>query len=258
MATDLLNELESYWKFDETSGTTAADSHGSNDFTSVTTSLFSNGKINGGIDFTGTNERIYTNNFTKPSLPYSISFWQYVNGPNESALTLGGRTSDTDAYYGVFMTIHQNFVALALYSGGKSGQAGVRRTYISESTLSNGWRHFIFQIEGIGENDNKLYVDGSEDTNFAFVSGTGSSLTYYSEGFRLNWMSTSQGGGEYYDTHIDELALWDRVLNSDERAALYNNDNGLQYPFTTATGLKIFGTSISKANGITVSKMNGV
>jgi hypothetical protein len=31
---------------------------------------------------------------------------------------------------------------------------------------------------------------------------------------------------------IDELGLWDRLLTSNEISTIYNNGNGLSYPFS--------------------------
>jgi hypothetical protein len=42
MTVDLKNGLVSYWKFDETSGTTFADSHGSNNGTASNSRVLNN------------------------------------------------------------------------------------------------------------------------------------------------------------------------------------------------------------------------
>ena len=37
--------------------------------------------------------------------------------------------------------------------------------------------------------------------------------------------------GDYWDGRIGPVAFWKRVLSSDERALLWNQGNGLAYPF---------------------------
>ena len=77
---DLRTDLVSYWKFDETSGTTASDSVGSNDGT-VSGATWVSGKINNGLSFDGNNDYvevpdsitldITTNN------AMTFNFWHY-------------------------------------------------------------------------------------------------------------------------------------------------------------------------------------
>lgn len=80
-----------------------------------------------------------------------------------------------------------------------------------------GWNDVTFQAE--------LYVDLVLET----ATGTGSSVSQSTE-IRLNGLEddTLQRPGDF---SVDELGIWNRVLSSLERDALYNSGDGLAYPF---------------------------
>jgi hypothetical protein len=226
----LLTDINAYYAFDGN----ADDSHGSNDGTTHIGVLWtSDGKINSGLDYDDYNGIIQTNNFTKPSLPLTISYWVYVPTGTLSdyvILTrLGGRNV-TNPYYGIITEVrNEKKPGLIIYDGGGSAYHNNRRSYHSTEVLTDGWHHLTFIVEGTGTSDNKLYIDGVEDTTFGYVSGTGGSLGYYNTGWVIGqtWSSTTYNSCG----RIDELALWNRELTSSEVTQLYNGGSGIQYPF---------------------------
>ena len=77
----LLTDLLSYWKLDETSGTTLTDAHGSNNLTAGNTAIVNKtGKINKSIGLETTNSNYWAVKTNASGLDISgdisISLWQ--------------------------------------------------------------------------------------------------------------------------------------------------------------------------------------
>jgi hypothetical protein len=73
---NLLDGLVSYWKFDETSGTTSYDAVGSNDGTITGATINQTGKINTAYDFDGTDDNVsisYPVDYKTGN--FSVSLW---------------------------------------------------------------------------------------------------------------------------------------------------------------------------------------
>jgi hypothetical protein len=99
---------------------------------------------------------------------------------------------------------------------------------------TNNWYHIVVTWDR--DTSVMMYVNGILQTDMKSISA---------------WSTTSVGGdathpfhigqignpgsysGFYFDGRIDEVALWNRLLTQEDVTALYNNGEGLTYPFTT-------------------------
>jgi hypothetical protein len=230
---NLLDGLVSYWKFDETSGTTATDSVSSNNGTLNNARIFTRsteGKIRTGADFRGGNDYITIVGFKANEDNVSICAWVKVN-----SYTLFGRIFDT--YRG---SAGQTPIALQtltnpsrihfLYQS-SSPLAGAGVVYTTSST---NWMHVVGTREKIGSNYHmKLYINGvlEVENNFTLVPDSSSSTQA-----RIGARATSLT--EYFNGLIDEEMVYNRALSSDEVKYLYEiqrNGSPLgQYPFNVS------------------------
>lgn len=217
----LTDNIVAYWKFDEGSGTSAADATGNgNNGTLVNSPTWGPGKINDGLSFASN---------------------QYVNIGNNPALNFNGTMPFTIAGWGK-TTIAQNaeiFDGLTGTNGfrlaigaGSGSPNGSLTLYISGSwkhslstVFDNGsWHQFGVTYDGTTLS---FYVDGSFDSS-STTSGPTSVSMNRSIG-NIAGLSYPFGGT------LDEIGIWSRALSAGEISTLYGGGAGLQYPFSTST-----------------------
>jgi hypothetical protein len=215
---DLLDGLVSYWKFDETSGTTADDSHGSYDFTHTDTGLItSGGKIDYGLSFTSNNYHSVNSN---PVIPYgakSISVWVYYvsNSANQYFLVNNGGSGGNNGMSLAVTSSHK-----LRWEISRSDVIGWNFQFNSATSLSNNaWNHVIVTWDGsTSSNSAKIYINGELDASQTpldteTASGTNNLLLG-----RYNPASSDQS----MNGRLDEVGIWNRALNSTEVSALYD------------------------------------
>ena len=204
----LTDNIVSYWKLDETSGSSAADATG-NGHTAIlngTAAFDSGGKINYGI-------RSNTNYATLSAISltgdFTISGWyKPVSAtPSNGNVLVGGASSYPNL----------NFYAtnFRLYSGSAD-------TIIASYASTDQAYHF-YVITRSGTTYT-IYVDGS--SNATATAGV------------FTFSVASIGGdvpGGASDAYEDEVGVWSRALTSTEISSLYNGGAGFQlYPSVPA------------------------
>ena len=224
----LTDWLVSYWKFDEGSWTTAFDSVGTNDWSLTNSSLWdSNGKIWSAINKTSWSEyaffprNLWTWNFTvsfwwKPDdVNFSVWYWHFTNindwGTNYLYFRQNwvwgnqARLSVRNISVSTIDFIHWNFnINLNEYN-----YITIVRSWTNIKTYHNATlRTDVTNNINAANLTNWFYIWARPDPNFTSIS------------------------------NIDEVWIWNRALTSTEISELYNNWDGLQYPFTTPTTKK--------------------
>ncbi|MFF5989177.1 glycerophosphodiester phosphodiesterase family protein [Prauserella flavalba] len=103
---------------------------------------------------------------------------------------------------------------------------------IAESTVTPAggrWHHVAVTYDA-ATGSSRLYLDGTEVTTFADPKETGSGQLADTTGLRVG---TYRGAdGRYFAGAIDDVAIWNRVLSTDELATLWNNGAGTAVPAT--------------------------
>lgn len=99
--------------------------------------------------------------------------------------------------------------------------------YANTNVSTNVWEHYVCTAE-IG--DMRIYRNGIN------VSGTTVIPTkpFYPGDLMSNKYATFGGGGGigyHLNGYLDEVGIWNRALSPEEVSTLYNNGNGLTYPF---------------------------
>jgi len=207
-----------YWRFDESSGTTAADETGNNDGTYVGTPVFSelgvmrDGSGSPSVEFDGSTEWV--------TVPQAA-----VDGLTD--LTVEAWVDkDATSRYGVFNVN---------YSGGNSynrwglwvydddtlywHDGAAVTAYASTGTLSNNTRHYIVATRSAA-GVLLFYIDGVLDTTH-----TGIDVSASSSGDTVQIGMDIDSGApdtDEFDGHMDEIAVYGRVLDPDEILEHYN------------------------------------
>lgn len=210
------DDLISYYKLDETSGTTLKDVLGSYNLTLNSGTINQTGIIDKAVSFTNANSQ-YAINTSMLSTPanWTMCGWVYPTGGSELSLAFGNGTGVTG------LTIIKS-------NGAGTGTAGT-----SISTLQ----------AGVTWDSVKTTTSWTDNAwNFICLTRTGTTYQFYKNGSAITTTgtptvanSTNFGIGATTTANpamagtIDEVGYWSRVLTTDEITELYNSGNGLTY-----------------------------
>jgi len=241
-ATTLTNNLFSYWKFDENTGTNIVDELNLNNGTLNGVS-WNAGKINYGASFDGTNDYISLSaTSSKYDYTTALSFGGWVNLMNDSTTTKyrpifskrTGANIDFQLTY-VLVSSETDYKKLRLNYGGTSIKKASGTTDLT--IYNDTWVYINVVVTGTRV---LFYINGDLKDNISQETAiTNTNLDTY-----IGRESTS-----YFYGKIDEVGLWNRALTSAEISKLYNSGTGLSYPFITnftiTTNLNNFNVSIN-------------
>ena len=211
------------YKFDETSGATAADSVGGlngtlqpagSDGTGVVGPKWVAGNIGGGIEFDGGAGNVATNDYV--DLPIgtllskmssiTLTMWANWSGTGGSWQRMFDFGSGTSSY--MFLTPSR--------SGTNAGRFAIRSIEVGEqivnppAILPTGWHHVAASINSATMRI-YLYVDG------ALVANGPTLLLPKDLGVSTqNWLARSQYPDSYYKGALDDVRIYDRALATDE------------------------------------------
>jgi hypothetical protein len=211
--------LISYWSM-RTSGTTVYDEWGNNDGTAVNTPTFSagNGVRDDGAGLAaassewidaGTGFNFQTTN------SFTFSAWIKTAGP-------GGivRKWDQNSKGGYIFEIRaggNNKITFAMFNA--TASAGYRRMG-STTVTDNSWRHVAMAYDGSKSVTGiRLWVNGTEES-YTAVNNTDPGALTSSTIYLGNSASTATP--VYFDGAIDEVAIWNRALTSNEVYQVYS------------------------------------
>lgn len=220
----LITNLVSYWKMDEGAGN-IIDSHGDNDGTNDGADYGAAGIINDALDFEeGNTDYVDVPNHASLNFgtgDFTVAFWM-------KAETWSGTTKHTPISKG-------NYSGASAWRGYHFEPAGggnegkiyffVRDVgLLSTTALSAGNWYYIVGVRASGTS--YIYVDGTPENDVAAVGDVDETFSFQ---MGKNPDATYP---RYYDGIIDEVAVWNRALDSDEVTELWNSGAGLAYPFT--------------------------
>ncbi len=197
-----------WWKFDETSGTTASDSSGNNyTGTLVNGPVWTTGKIGNALSFDGVNDYVSAN---IPSLS-SITISAWVRTP------IPGST---------LRIIDANWTVPLLRFDNSSVQF-IGNVFLTSNTtfLANQWYHLV----AVGDaNGHKLYVNGSLDNSnsTAYTASNGNPILI-------------GGSLDLFNGLIDDVRVYNRALSQSEIQTLYNAGAADTAPPAAPTGVAV-------------------
>ena len=254
---DLLDGLVSYYKLDETSGTTAVDSHGSNDGTANRKEVFTSevaGIVNTGADISTADDDIgFTSADWEGIGDEAMSFFGWVNIQTDITgfQTIVGSDNGGAGTFAFQYRSNEDAIGIDIWTGEGTGS----KRYVGTTDIpANEWVFVGFTKPSGADTTVKFYV-GTESGGLSSenIDSVNSQPGRPGSGTRFGKRAAS-----YNDQHLrgylDEVGIWSRALSSDEVSALYDiqkdgYENG-SYPFT-ALDLKIKG--VVKKNGVLIS-----
>jgi concanavalin A-like lectin/glucanase superfamily protein len=213
-AGDLASGLIAFYKFDETSGTSAADSSGNNHTATLAGgATFGAGLQNNAVTLSGNNQYV--------SLPTGI-----VNGLSTISITAWVKLTmspqwnrifdfgnDTSTY--MFLTANSgSTLRFSITTGGATMEQQMNATSLPTGT----WEHVALTLSG---GMGVLYVQGAQVAQSATFTFNPSSLGNTMH----NWLGRSQYAADpYLNGQIDNVRIYSRAISAGEVQALYMGD----------------------------------
>ncbi|MDP4182114.1 MAG: LamG-like jellyroll fold domain-containing protein [Bacillota bacterium] len=209
-------KLASWYKFDETSGTTAVDSSVAlqNGTVNNGATWATAGKINGALNLSGSSQYVSLPTGTVSSLnDFTISAW--VNLDTLSTWTrIFEFASSTTSY--MFLTAKggTNVLRFTISTSGSANDQQINGT----SALATGsWQYVAVTLSG---NTGSLYLNGA-------LVGTNTNMTLNPSDLGIttqNYIGKSRSSSDpYLDGKIDDFKIYNKALSSDEIASIYSS-----------------------------------
>ena len=228
------DSIVSYYKLDETSGTTATDELGINNLTHNNGVLINQtGIIRKSAGYDGSND--WTNKANPTGYSgnnQSYNIWVKLNTTattNKSFLNHGAITGCGVELSGIKLEMKDNDEIH--YGLSCSAQS----TYY---TWTTDWTMVTITAQRIGNDTNvMLYIN----SNFIASSLETGVTIKLGENFSLGQEYVSGSLGRYFDGLIDEVGTWNKILTQEEINMLYNMVNGL--PFGTSNSNSTSGSN---------------
>lgn len=208
-----------YWKFDENTGTSVADSIGVNNGTWQGTlgSQWTTGIINSGGNFisASTNRVLVSSSKILASLTNaSISLW-IKTSTTAKALYCERGAAGNDIWKVEIDSNHIRFT--------HRDDAGTLNQLNGGITVTDGnWHHIVLTKSGTTINS---YVDGVLDITNQTLTGNNT----MTDSIIVRIGGDAQDATQYYNGVLDEVGLWNIVLTAAQVTALYNAGAALAY-----------------------------
>ena len=219
---DITTGLVSWWKFDDGTGTSAADSAGSNTGTLHNTPTWVTGNIGtNALSFASSSSQyvdVGTNSTLHVALPLTISAWVKLNDLNNTYVVFGNAIDSSNANYsGADLQVSASTGQVSMqYGNGGAAGPGSRTSFKTTAGITAGTWH---QLIGVATSPSSMavYIDGVSSAGA--ITGTGSTLSYGSYSGRM--ASAGWGNTSYFNGIIDDVRLYNRALSSTDALTLY-------------------------------------
>ncbi len=234
---DIATGLAGYWKFDETSGTTAADSSGSgNNGTLTNGPTWTTGRIDNALSFDGTNDYVTMGDPTNSSLDFpasdfSLSVWVLTPAKDTSSAThliTGKWTYNTLGNGGYGLATRYGKYTLQMGSG--SGVCNSILWYGSNNSLNDlvggTWEHVVATFDRDGYI--RLYVNGTQSYSKDISAASACDL---SNPYPFT-VGSRDSGGTFFQGSIDEVRIYNRALSASDVQELYSYNSHPAGPIT--------------------------
>ena len=222
------NGLVSYWKLDESSGTSLSDSVGSNTGTatgtSVVTGKYSNARsFNGSSDYIGVSS---PSNIPISNTTYTIEAWIYPIATGTRGIVGWGNYGSTNQVNALRLN-STNQITNYWWGNDLTVTVGTITTSV--------WHHVVATFDGTTR---KIYYDG----NLAGSGAASGNAVPNANNFRIG----STNNGEYFSGYLDEVKIYNIAKTADEILEEYNATS------TYYTNYTVDSNDLSDDNTITV------
>ena len=215
-------ELVAQWRFDEGSGTTAADTSGNgNDGVLEGGAKWVAGQLGGAIQFDGSSARVVAANIPLDSRSFTVTMWiNAVLYTGEQVVFSTGLTgaNNTDMHFRIGGVGSGNVPPGGVRMGFYNNDIDTPGDLIQE----NEWYHITFWYDFENQN-RRIYIDGvleAEATAAPYLGTTG------------NTVIGAWGTGQWFRGIIDDVQVYNHALADGEILAAMEGGGG--YPFALA------------------------
>ena len=205
--------LVAYYEFDETSGTSAADSSGNGHTATMSGATFTAGLQGNAATMNGTNRYVaLPNGIVNGLTSFSISTWVYLNS-TPAWVRIFDFGTGTNTY--MFLTPNETTGKLR-FAITTSGNATGNEERLDGPTLPTGsWQHLAVTLTG---STATLYVNGAQAAQNTAITLNPTSLGNTTQ----DWLGRSEFGVDpYYNGKIDDFRIYSRALSAAEVQALF-------------------------------------
>jgi hypothetical protein len=228
---NIQDALAGYWKFDETSGNTAANAATGGQAATVNgTAKWGSGQIIGSFSFDGATY-LQVPSYTLATKQIAGSAWVNVSSAGSDDIIVyrngqGALSAGSPGQFELRLVLNNNDGSLTPQASIGIGP-NVAQVNAPSPLATGSWHHLAFSADGA---QLRLYVDGVAVASTDYLADIGAPVVpYISIGALLNADTTvtppvvgpDGTHPDYYLGSLDELALWDRALTADEVAAVY-------------------------------------
>ena len=217
------NALVGWWKMDEGSGTTTADSSGNGNTGTLTNSptWTTSGEINDALSFNGTTQLVNVPDVASLQIPgsWTVATWVNLNSPRATSRDTMIVKSTTSMYanYNLFLDNGSVTAGLGWAIAYTSG-CGVTMTKLTTTPSTGVWYHVAGVYNSVAQTLT-LYVNGSNVASNSVTgclpsqTGPGNTLTL---GIEYSTAATALNG------ILDDSRVYNRALSAAEVSALYS------------------------------------
>ncbi len=234
-----------YWKLDETSGVRFDATGRGNDLLNTTIVTSATGKIGKAAQFVATN-RQYLNladnvDLSMGDIDFTIAGWVYLDAPKTNGIIVakGDTTAFSNFEYALGYAGPNDRFAGSVGNGLGGGSSVIADTF--GAPAANQWYFVAFWHDSV-HNQLGISVNGIADV-ISYSGGVADGSYEFRLGDDLD--------GRWWNGRLDEIGLWKRVLTPQELAILYNNGQGLSYPFGISDTGGVLDVQV--ANGVTTT-----
>ncbi len=222
--TSLRTGLVGYWPFDETSGTIAYDNSSSKKNGTLLNGVVVNqvGKVGKAYSFDGSDDIINVGAFDsylvgKDHMTYSM----WVNLDTYGAQSRAVMSNTQDGQAQTEFSVYSGGFNYCLFTAGSPN--GWCPTSVNQALGLNSWHFLTFVYNGA---QTIFYIDGVNSGEYS-VGGLTARQGGSARNLIIGGRDTDYWNLHRWDGLIDEVAIWNRSLNSTEILQLYNSNNGM-------------------------------
>ncbi|BBO17612.1 conserved hypothetical protein [Candidatus Brocadia pituitae] len=218
------NNMLVYYRFDENSGTTAADSSGnSNNGAIINGPVWTTGKINNAISFDGINDYVNISNESnfdfERSNSFSVSAWVKLTPVSGNDYMIISKLDVAPTYRGWAFFIDGNDGSLRVHLTNNWGTSSIIRKDSALSVTDNSWHHVAFTYNGSSlASGLNFYVDGVLSNGTTYYNNLSATI--------LNDVTPTLAayttGSSWLKGTIDEARVYNRALSAQEVLSLFS------------------------------------
>ncbi|GHJ44299.1 hypothetical protein Cs7R123_16410 [Catellatospora sp. TT07R-123] len=209
-----LPQFVAHWKFDETSGTSAADATGNGKTASVAGgATWVAGRTGNAVDLSGTSQYVSApSGILAGASALTAATWVRLDTITNWARLFDFGTGTTANMF----LVPRSGSGTARFAITTSGAGGEQQINAPAALATGAWTHVAVTVGGgVGI----LYVNGAEVARNSSMTLTPGALGSTTQ----NWIGRSQYSGDpYLDGAVDSFRLYSRVLTASEITTLYS------------------------------------